>query len=315
MVDSIVSSDQVLQELLLLRQRDGLTLRKLKEKCPGLLALRMTTDELERRHLAASDRHLAALGALECAVRVLIARPDHARILTRTLNIQARVDSSLEYRQDTLRIELSLSEKEFRRVQQEAYLQLAAELVMAETSPCAQDSQLGDKLVLEIKLHGSPDQLAVALDLLTFESRPGVRQEIAERILQSLPNARRILDELGIAEDALAILLQALITARWTTVDASGQSYFLAESVRLLLSQPEKPLEVRAVDISQIEAQHDRQAIDFRYESERVTTRFFTLKHEAMQRLAELAIDVERADDWDQIFGEPRTVHDLAPVT
>ena len=63
------ASSHVLRDLISLRSRQGITMRKVKEQCPHLQQLTAVRLELARRRLAPSDLHVAAHEVVCCAVR------------------------------------------------------------------------------------------------------------------------------------------------------------------------------------------------------------------------------------------------------
>ena len=68
-------------------------------------------------------------------MRSLVARTDSSRILSRTLNIDS-ADKGLDDRRAILRAELYLTDKAYRRLEDEAYLHFAGVLVIERQAPC-----------------------------------------------------------------------------------------------------------------------------------------------------------------------------------
>lgn len=314
--DLPVDSDRILRELIFLRGYDGASFTKVRQKCPGLMNLRVTTIEAERRGLSPKDQHVAAIKVLECGIRNLVPRPDYSRILSRTLNLPFSGSASgLEYRQDLLRLELNLSDKEFRRVQRQAFDDFASRLVLADSSPCADDVEPDRTLRLDIKIEGSAEELAAALNLLTFELRPAIVERVGQEILRALPRARAQVQSGRVAglEDLVKVVLTELYTADGEVAidpskDSRGQSteimFYLGESVMTLLgfNGPTRWLTERVDAIYRIELEvRDAVAADI-FPREPLGPKFQRIKHRSLARLAELVAKVERADAWEDLL-------------
>ncbi|MGY1651771.1 hypothetical protein [Geodermatophilus sp. SYSU D01119] len=149
------ASKDVLAELQLLRQREGISMRKIEDGCPHLRRLRATTHELTLRRLAQGDRHVAAYNVIRCAVDKLVMRTRLNIILTRTLNLHGPDDSDLDFRRRALQKEMQRSERAYRRLEDEAYTHLAGALVSSEQSPCEaqplRPKQAAEAMVIQVR--------------------------------------------------------------------------------------------------------------------------------------------------------------------
>lgn len=189
-------SGDVAHELITLRQRDGMSMRKLRD-CPAIKSLPAVHEELRRRKLDLSDLHVAAYEALKCGVRSLVARTDYSKILSRTLNIDSD-DKGLDDRRATLRAELYLTEKAYRRLEDEAYLHFAGVLVIERQAPCDRVSTVAlGEIVLDLRVTASTEDIANILNLISFERRHEVHQKLGHTLIEALPNAKLALTEAG----------------------------------------------------------------------------------------------------------------------
>lgn len=190
---SAVSSSDVHAELVVLRQRDGMTMRRIQELCPQIMALRVTRAELQARGLHPSDSHVAAYRVLECGVSTLVLRTDHSRLLSTTLNLSGAA-SSLEDRRSRLMAELFITAKTYRNLEEAAYTQFAGSLVGATESPCHDKIGNVPELQFDIKIHANSSDIALLLSLMTLETREAVRRELARSLMSLLPRAQAVLD-------------------------------------------------------------------------------------------------------------------------
>lgn len=133
--EQVASTRELRAELIELRASTGISALRVREYAPKIMALPATTFELGRRGLHQSDRHVAAQLVIECAVFAM-RRSDWSAIATRTLNIQGKHGNSLTERRRHLRIEMCLSEKQYARLEEETYIELAGLVAACKPSPC-----------------------------------------------------------------------------------------------------------------------------------------------------------------------------------
>lgn len=197
-------------ELVQLRSHRGVSIRRIRDYAPGLQGLEVTKAELARRRLSAEDTAVAGYYALRCAIDRWIPRSDHHRVLVRTLNFSdlwvgapdepAESGSSpdpadvelLDGRRAELRGAFSWSRQTYDLIEEEAYQQLAGELVGHSTSPCDTPTALDELLTapvtfdLSVKI-SRVDQLQLLLGLLSVERRPHIATELSREALDLLP--------------------------------------------------------------------------------------------------------------------------------
>lgn len=210
------TSEGVRAELVKLRQGDGLSAAKVQVHCAHIVRLPATTKELKRRRLAPSDRHIAALEVLQCAVQTLVPRTDFAQILQHTLNIQATAATSLGRRRTPLKALLRTSDKEYDRLERQAYDYFASALVAAEQSPCAiKLNPLTTDAELRITVQATPQVLSQLLNALSLESRSMVRHVQIRNLFEMLPRAQLFTSMARRSDVHLALLLRSLAPESW----------------------------------------------------------------------------------------------------
>ena len=310
------ASSHVLRDLISLRSRQGITMRKVKEQCPHLQQLTAVRLELARRRLAPSDLHVAAHEVVCCAVRQIVPRTEHRRVLWHTLNIEGDLAESLDARRRRVSAELYLSEKAYHRLEEEAYLELAGALVGAVQSPCEDGAE---PIHLNIQISLSPERLADFLNLLTYEPRLMVRDSLGIALLQALPNAMSYLGisiEYGppayLDEDqvilegntVLDILLDPLLRDAWPPREAGEPlPVLLADSMNLLLNlRDEFPAEQHFnVALAETPRWPDK-VLNL---NEQVMDSFVALKQVSLLAFALLIKDVEEQDRWGEYLPPP----------
>lgn len=183
-----------------------------------------TAAELERRALSVADTHVAAYHVIRCAIDFLIMRPDLTRVLLHTLNFGSATgegtnQSTLTTRRGDLRTEFFWSAKTYERVEEEAYVQLAGELVSISTTPCLEPWQPDDnrrpvQLELTLTLEQKSD-LHYLLTLFAVDHRHRVQNAVASLVLDRLPNARTAIELLdpAMAMDEPRAVARSLIAA------------------------------------------------------------------------------------------------------
>lgn len=198
--DVRASSEAVLSELQLLRQRDGASERKLRDLCPTLLSLQVVSSEMTRSRYAESDRHLAAWSVLSCAISFLIHRAQVRQILSDTLNMRELHEGDLEDRRRLLQKVLFLTPKVYRRLEDDAYVKLASRLVAANTTPCGPDAdtQRQEQIKLDFSITTDLELIRDLLEELGQQRFGSVRHVLEARLLQSFPRgAQAAAEELG----------------------------------------------------------------------------------------------------------------------
>jgi hypothetical protein len=289
-----------------------MTMRKIREQCHTLCALRATIDEVRRRQLSDSDRYVAAFEVIKCAVSSLVPRTDYSRVLARTLNV-AGEDSSLEQRRDRLQSEFYFTDKIYRRVEDEAFTHLAGALVAASQSPCSGPTVDGDaKIALDFRITLTANQLGYVLTLLSLERRSSIREQLSETLLEALPNALAVLSD----EDQtrterswpkLRQIIGGILTYVWPPKRSTlrpnkppiESTAFTAASMSDLLlgDQPDVDHEHLLVATAETKRYNIRLV-----EDERLNRTFFSFKAASLQHLAELIERYERNDAWREVL-------------
>lgn len=129
-------SDDVLRELILLRQQYGITRERIRTTAEALQRLPAAIDQMERRQI---EPHSAAYEVVRCAVNHAVERDDFRRVLSMTLNF-AGERFKLTDRMQTARSELLVGAKELDLLMTEAYGELASVLASLDESPCREDA-------------------------------------------------------------------------------------------------------------------------------------------------------------------------------
>lgn len=294
-------SGDVAHELITLRQRDGMSMRKLRDR-PAIKNLPAVREELRRRKLDASDLHVAAYEALKCGVRSLVARTDYSKILSRTLNIDGD-DKGLDDRRAILRTELYLTEKAYRRIEDDAYLHFAGVLVVERQAPCDQASvaALSD-IVFDLRVTASPEDIANLLNLISYERRNEIYQMLGRTLIEALPNGKLALTEAGYDSEgdpwrAARTLGSAILRELWPPRRQDERlPVFTAESMSDLLFGSRFNAADQHLEIARNE--------DFRFPGETLyileTPMDGLYKHKEISLLA-LAfeiLDIEGSDRW-----------------
>jgi hypothetical protein len=304
----VPASADVLRELVVLRQRDGISMHKLRERCPLLLGLPVTSHELARRQLDETDRHVAAYEMLKCAVTALIPRSDLSRIAAQTLNVMGG-NSNLDQRRNRLQAELYLTDKAYRRLEVEAFTHLAGVLVAADRSPCT--GTPGEHLSqIEFDLHVSTSsaQLLQILTLLSFERRQTIRDQLGSLLLEPLPNAQAALqdDLLAHLEGPWAVarhLLAAVLIKAWpprTAMPTSDLLLFAAGSLSDLLLSNVLDVDYQHFLVARTEQQRFQQLM--LVDHERPTDEFYRLKGVNLLQLGAQIERLELDDRWVEVI-------------
>lgn len=321
------SSSVLYAELTSLRQQEGVTLRKLRDESPALCSTPATLDQLRRRGYAVDDRHLAALDVLRCAIERLVLRTDFAEILRETLQVheysasgERRLNSPTSLTERRLRLlgQLSLTLKQLRRLEEDAYVELAGALARLSSSPCPDEAdwlqafeQSGGDVNFTINVKGDRGELTQLLKLLLIETRPVSREGLAQAVLKHLDNARSALDGRSLlALGRLELLVRALLQELWPPTWA-GQSSDHVGPDRLLtaanlydhlLGEPLDRLRTRE-RIFRVEVSRYNARLEDASDRERRAFVFDDLLRDSLEALVDVVLTVERASGWAELLG------------
>lgn len=284
-----VASSAVLSELVWVRGRDGLAPAKLRGGCPNILSLPMTTNELERRRLAADDRHVAAFHVIQCAITTLVPRTDYSQILSLTLNMQPSGATTLGSRRTTLKGFLRATDKEFRRLETEAFDYLSTALVAGRSSPC--DGKLDPALAkaeLTMTVSATPDVMARLLNVLTLEDQMTVRFVVAEILSELLPTVRRLVAPRFKGEAGMRNLFESAIDVHWPDRDPQLMGPRIMKDLLFgglgLVSQTTR-------SAHSLERPGDYQS-------------FVDLRDRSLAHFADILLDIESSNAWRQTFSD-----------
>lgn len=314
LLEEAPASSSVLRDLIHLRSRYGITMRKVKEHCPHLRQLAVVRLELARRRLDAGDLHVAAYETVRCAVRQIVPRTDHRRVLWHTLNIDGDLADSLDARRRRVSEELYLSDKAYLRLEEEAYLELAGALVAAVRSPCEDDAT---PVTVDIQLTLSPERLAYFLNLLSYEPRVDVRDSLGIALLQVLPNARNFLGfnipvdledlrnrDYVLGNEVLDILLDPLLREAWPPHAGNDPlPVLLADSMVLLLRLRTELGMEEHVNVALAES--PRWPDKTLTLNDQIMDDFLVTKQVSFLAFALLIRDVEEQDRWGEYLPPP----------
>lgn len=300
----VISSEEVRRELIELRSRAGMSMRKIRDISTAIVRLPMVDDELRRRPLAESDRHVAAYEVIRCAVRRLVPRTDLSYILRETLNINGEDSEGLERRRTAVRTALFLQEKPYSRLEEEAYINLAGAMVVAAQSPCREGGGEA-KLQVNFSVEASPEAVSYLLNLLSIEDRLAVRAELSRAVLDALPNARTFLLEARdmtkeSPQGALATLGDAVLR-NWTPTGKESVSAFMAESLsQLLFTDRADPARKRAVAVEE-ERRQPWKAEGSLLFIDVLTSEFYERLQTSIHNFANFMLEIDKQNTWHQI--------------
>lgn len=196
--EPVRSSDEVLAELKSLRQREGISPRRIKVEATALRSLDVVTDQMEYRGFNPADRHLGAFTVVGCVIDHEIRDLLHRQILRISLNyrserradtaireaesvIAAQQMGSLESRDLFAQAVLFLSRNPYEKHREQAYQELADGLVMSVVSPCrgAQGRVVGS-IAADLMLE-------TILGLFSMEAKDELRDKLAQEVLDRVP--------------------------------------------------------------------------------------------------------------------------------
>ena len=324
---STTASSQLLyEELTGLRQREGITLRKLRDSCPGLQGLPATTDQLLRSQLADADRHVAAFEVVKCAITRGINRTDFAHILGGTLALPASdgrhrhgryVPQDLTGRRRELAIELHVTEKALRRLEEDAYVELAGQLVAAEQSPCRADPEIdgriatasSDTLVISLEIGGDAELLLRLLSELSVERRKLSREALAHAVFNHVPRAAAYVtgdEDPDVGPNSwrlLRNLLDAVLMELWHQDNVPDTEVLLtAESLHYYLLSNNDPLQLPSEVLAREWPRFEGLLGEVKYERRFTYSNLLPLKQKSLSSLADLLLKVEAADSWSTVL-------------
>mgnify|MGYP000919523139 CR=1 FL=1 len=314
-VDQRPTTDDVLADLVALRGHRGITILRVKELATHLQHLRATESELAKLRLSPEDVHSAAYQVVKCAVHESVERPDLQEILAITLNFASR-NSNLTERREVARHHLILSAKEYDRLEREAYMQLAGELALLPSSPCRYtddvDAVVGEKesakLDITITFNDVRD-LARLLAVLNVSERVAVRDQIALRVLELIPEGAALVE--GTSNDPWTRVLR-LISAGITDmrrsadldqtirseIDALIQRLFPVPFTRFIMDmRRSRAKTIRGMRAS--EQLHDPYELDVE-----------KTRRAALEYLATTMATIEQESRWEPLLFDP----DASPV-
>jgi hypothetical protein len=316
------SLDSVLDELIRLRSRGGITQRRVRE-CAAIKRLPAVAHEAERRGL---ELDAAAYEVIKCAA-FRMGRPDFRLIMLHTLNIEGIGKLTLEERRSVVRTELGLGEfsSRYRPREEAAYLECASALVRADTSPCRDDTfvQSSEWLdeVVEFKVAISAQRLRAAIGMLTRETEEPYARWLTALVFRLIPGVL----------DHLVHLSRIEVDSGWDghellkspRGDYAGLILLAERSVAFTTSgyskhyRSERPHAFRAsipeqVDFAiEIFAGRDRAFLKTRSQSQ-VT--FARTRSDHLNWLAELWADLEVENNWPLIFPPPDPEYRLTSI-
>jgi hypothetical protein len=304
-------SGDVAHELITLRQRDGMSMRKLRD-CPAIKSLPAVREELRRRNLDLSDLHVAAYEALKCGVRSLVARTDYSKILSRTLNIDSD-DRGLDDRRALLRAELYISEKAYRRLEDEAYLHFAGVLVIERQAPCDQTGAATPRdFVFDLRVTATAEDIASLLNLISFERRHEIYQRLSNALIEALPNAKLALSEAGydLAADpwrATRALGNAVFRELWPPrSESESLPVFMAESMSNLLFGGFDPADQHLEIARNEDSRFPQETL---YILKTPMDGLYRIKEISLLALALEILRVEEADGWRDLLRRGTAAH------
>lgn len=296
------ATEQVLSDLVAVRAHGGITILRVKEHATYLQRLRATQDEISTRNLAADDVHAAAFHVVKCAVSNAIERTDHREILTATLNLNAAAEN-LTGRRLTVRNRLVMSAKEFQRVEQESYMQLAGELVMMISTPCPFEDSKGAFAAHTAKLgitvtFNDVDEIVRLLAMIDLENRTLIRERLALRVLSLLPNGA---GPALAGTDSLSTSLNRLVWAAASNLedqDETAQSEVVKLAVRINGKRTMDDVRYRFKPSNRASFERQREEAGRPRVTVPVNLSVIEVRRRALESLAHTMNAIERADLW-----------------
>lgn len=315
------SAADIERELIHLRQYEGMSILKIREKCPATMALPATTHELERLQMANSDRSVAAHRVINCAIQALIYRTDYAQILSGCLNIRpetSRDDAGktkavlLDLRRSRLKAQLHVGSKAYRRLEDEAFVELAATLIMCRQSPCGDtDGGLRPSANAAFNAISAYDpRLDQILNIFGYEQRSPVRAAYAAKFLESVPNGVQAAEEYNSKnrQDDWAkfeTLIGAIIINEWIaflSLADLNQSLFSSESLRILVLGDPTAYAREDFDKRVAAREQELTSVPHTDESGEPLPYYYSQKLRSLSELALRATNIEATDRWREVL-------------
>jgi hypothetical protein len=252
------ASGLVYGELKSLRERGGISEKRIRESCPLLCALPATLHELERRGLAHEDAHIAAYLMIECAVREYLRKSDQHQIVHACLNF-GDSDELLEKRRERLAANLHVSLATIKRREDDGFRILANRILTAEQSPCGEARSDGSELTLDVRVRTTSHQLIDVLRLMTMEGRVTPGDDLGLAVLLAIGHVvltyRMDLEELTGRPGALrvraAVFIRLILERRWPPEDDPRFDSMLStdalQELLILRSRTAIPFNMRSV--------------------------------------------------------------------
>lgn len=198
------STEDVLNELLVLRTRHGISAPRIREVGKQLMQLQVVDDQLAKLNLNPNDRHIATKEAILCVITHSIKRIEDQHLLLLGLNFPIDPDSPLgEIFRSSKNHGNSLEDrgrvacqhfdwqdhKTFLSHLKDALVLLSEELVLTNTSPCRNDDYIPIKLTTQ--------QLAGAslMAMLSVEGRDTLRQMLIDDYERRLPKLSQAMSD------------------------------------------------------------------------------------------------------------------------
>lgn len=192
------SSSEVLTELKRLRQREGISARRIKTEASALTSLVVVSDQMAYRGFNPADRHLGAYTVVGCVIDHEVRDLLHRQILRISLSYrpERRADTSfheaesimetqqmnsLESRDLFAQAALFLTKNPYEKHREQAYQELADGLVMSQVSPC-RESQ--GRVIGSI---AADLMLETILGLFSMEAKDELRDKLAREVIARVP--------------------------------------------------------------------------------------------------------------------------------
>jgi hypothetical protein len=271
------------------------------------------------------DEHVAAYNVIGCAIERLVRDPRKRVILRHTLNYEGE-KFDLDPRRQAAADELFMSTSACEPIEVRAYIDLAALLVNAMTTPChSRTSRITDREVFEVfeafKKFRNLLNLQQALSLFARESNRYQRRALAQLILDEFPRGRvHVQRQMGMAKLSYSTQLDVLLGDALRIINRTESTYSRSPwnahvSTMTFLELLFRPLTKediagghysrRPPKYSRTAALHDRLSGDSRlWDRHRnsVTPEFYAFLRESIRVLSESMRDIERREAWEQLF-------------
>lgn len=275
---------EIRRELVLLRTASrGVTQERIQKVAKTMQRLPVVDREMDRAGIA--DRSVATQSVLECAVRNIIRDEQFQIILEMTLNLYGSQPSLYQRRlaaQDRIDVWVP---KTYSRIEESAYVELAAVLIRLDRSPCE-------------NLDGR-DILRSIRDLIDRDTTVSVDVNIAPILALLL---HQIVEDVGSVHNVPAIAKELPNLAKWRGLGAWSDRAAFIQLIQAVLDEAGARGRVTYVD------ELDRTSDDALVASLQFGRRRAPFRSElddldaAIERLAEIIAVTEREDSWQSII-------------